>query len=276
MRDQPVLLRVPRTPQVVTVLARRSARSLLLALALLTAGAVTVHAQESREWPMHSMDRPRPAEVDPGPFTGSVPPPSDAIVLFDGASLAAWRSGDDSARWRLVDGHLEVVAGTGSLTTRRSFGDVQLHVEWRTPSPPRGDGQGRGNSGVFLMERYEVQVLDSWRNPTYADGQAASLYGQHPPLVNASRPPGEWQSFDIIFRRPRFDASGRVLAPARMTVFHNGVLVHDNAEVIGPTSHQVQAPYEAHADRLPIALQDHGDPVRFRNIWVRELSDGDS
>jgi hypothetical protein len=153
----------------------------------------------------------------------------------------------------------------------RAFGDVQLHIEWATPSPARGSGQARGNSGVFLMGRYEVQVLDSYQNRTYPDGQAAAIYGQYPPLVNASRPPGEWQTYDIVFRRPRFDANGALVSPARMTVFHNGVLVQDDVELTGPSGHQSRPPYERHADRLPIRLQDHGDPVRFRYIWVREL-----
>jgi hypothetical protein len=148
---------------------------------------------------------------------------------------------------------------------------VQLHVEWAAPSPPSGDGQNRGNSGVFLMGRYEVQVLDSYRNTTYPDGQAAALYGQYPPLVNASRPPGEWQTYDIVFRRPRFDANGKLLSKARVTVFHNGVLVQDAVELTGPTAHHARPAYSAHPDRLPILLQDHGDPVRYRNIWLRNL-----
>jgi hypothetical protein len=163
------------------------------------------------------------------------------------------------------------VRGTGSLRTARSFGDIQLHIEWRAATPPTASGQNRSNSGVFLMGRYEVQVLDSYQNETYADGQAAALYGQRPPLVNASRPPGEWQTYDIVFRRPRFAADGRVLEPARITLLHNGVLVHDAVAFTGATAHMRAASYEAHEDRLPISLQDHGDPVRFRNIWVREL-----
>jgi hypothetical protein len=168
---------------------------------------------------------------------------------------------------------MEVVAGTGDIATARGFGDVQLHIEWATPTPPHGESQERGNSGVFLMGRYEVQVLDSYNNKTYPDGQASALYGQYPPLVNASRPPGEWQSYDIVFRRPRFDAQGKLLKPARVTVFHNGVLVQDDVELTGPTAHQRRPPYEAHPERLPIKLQDHGNPIRFRNIWLRELPD---
>lgn len=166
---------------------------------------------------------------------------------------------------------MEVVAGTGEITTVRAFGDCQLHVEWASPDPPAHTGQDRGNSGVFLMGRYEVQVLDSYGNRTYPDGQAAAIYGQYPPLVNASRPPGVWQSYDIVFRRPRFDERGQLIAPARITVIHNGVLVHDAVILTGPTGHRRRPPYEAHADRLPITLQDHASPVRFRNIWVRDL-----
>jgi hypothetical protein len=202
-------------------------------------------------------------------------PPSDAVVLFDDGSLDAWEHVDGGpARWRVGEGWFEVVAGTGTLRTRAAFGDVQLHVEFAAPDPPSGEGQARGNSGVFLMGFYEVQVLDSYRNDTYADGQAAAVYGQHPPLVNASRPPGEWQTLDIVFRRPRFGPGGEVREPARMTVHHNGVLVHDAATLYGRTAHARRATYEPHEDRLPLALQDHGDPVRFRNVWVREREGG--
>jgi hypothetical protein len=201
-----------------------------------------------------------------------VPPPGDAIVLFDGRNLDAWRSDDGApARWRIHDGAIEVVAGGGSLVTVRSFGDIQLHLEWASPTPAKGEGQGRGNSGVFFMTRYEVQVLDSYQNDTYPDGQAAALYGQRSPLVNVSRPPGEWQTYDIVFRRPRFNADGSLHSPARATVFHNRVLVQDAAEFTGRTVHGRAARYEAHADSLPLSLQDHGEPVRYRNIWVREL-----
>jgi hypothetical protein len=223
-------------------------------------------------WPPHSRTRPTPPVVKPGAPALPVPAPADAIVLFDGATLEKWSSPDGvPAKWRIVDGAMEVVARTGTLATRDQFGDVQLHVEWMAPNPPRGTDQDRGNSGVFFMGRYEVQVLDSYNSVTYADGQAGALYGQYPPLVNASRPPGEWQSYDIVFRRPRFDATGKATSPARFTVFHNGILVQDNAELVGPTAHTTRPPYEAHPDRLPISLQDHGHPVRFRNIWVRDL-----
>jgi hypothetical protein len=166
---------------------------------------------------------------------------------------------------------VEVVPGAGMIQTKRAFGDVQLHVEWQAPAPPAGEGQDRGNSGVFLMGQYEVQVLDSYNSATYPDGQAGAIYGQFPPLVNVSRPPGEWQSYDIVFHGPRFGSDGTLQRPATMTVLHNGVLVQDHMTLLGPTSNRVRLPYSAHPDRLPISLQDHGHKVRFRNIWVREL-----
>lgn len=243
---------------------------------LFVVAAAPLAAQQSpTDWPIHDMTRPTPAVVHPG-GPAIVRPPADAVALFNGTTLDAWEAQRDSggpAPWRIVDGAMEVVPGSGGIRTRATFGDVQLHVEWMTVAPPRGTGQDRSNSGIFLMERYEVQVLDSWESATYADGQAGAIYGQYPPLVNASLPPGSWQSYDIVFRRPRFDAEGKLTVPARMTVFHNGVLIHEEALLVGPTSHRVRAPYAAHADRLPIALQDHDHPVRFRNIWVRPLTD---
>jgi hypothetical protein len=169
---------------------------------------------------------------------------------------------------------MEVVARTGSIMTRRAFGSVQLHIEWRAPLPAVGEGQERGNSGVFLMSHYEIQVLDSYHNDTYADGHAAAIYGQTPPLVNACRPPGAWQTYDIVFHRPVFAADSSVVRPASVTMFHNGVLVHDNDVITGWTVHARVARYQPHADRLPLLLQDHGHPVRYRNIWVRELQPG--
>jgi hypothetical protein len=247
--------------------------SLATGAALSFAAVTSACAQEIGDWPVHSMERPRPPVVTPGPPVGPVAAPSDGIVLFDGRDLNAWRARDGSpAPWRVGDGYFEVEPRTGYIRTAQDFGDVQLHIEWATPTPVTGEGQGRGNSGVFFGGgRYEVQVLDSYENPTYADGQAASLYGQHPPLVNASRPPGAWQTYDIVFRGPRFDEGGNLLRPARVTVFHNGVLVQDNVTLTGPTTHQARPPYQAHPERLPIQLQDHGDRVRFRNIWLREL-----
>jgi hypothetical protein len=218
------------------------------------------------EWRVHDRARPRAPVVKPG--TGGAPP-SDAIVLFDGKDLSKWKGRDGGARWRIVDGAMEV-NGTGDIETRESFGDCQLHVEWATPAVVTKESQGRGNSGVFLMGRYEVQILDSFENPSYADGEAAALYGQRPPLANASRGPGEWQSYDILWRAPRFEGD-RFVTPAVITVFHNGVAVHHASEVIGATVHRAVATYSPHAPTGPIRLQDHGDPVRFRNIWIRPL-----
>ena len=224
------------------------------------------------DWPQHSMERPRPPVVDPGPYLGPAPAPSDAIVLFDGGDLSEWQGANGAAApWRVEGDAFVVVPGTGGISTRRAFRDVQLHVEFSAPFPPVGEGQNRGNSGVFLMGLYEVQVLDSYRSDTYPDGMAGGLYGQFPPLVNPARAAGEWNVYDIVFRAPRFADDGSVAEPARFTVFMNGVLVQDDQPLVGPTSHGHRAPYARHADRLPIGLQDHEHPVRFRNIWVREL-----
>lgn len=224
-------------------------------------------------WEIHDTTRTRPPVVEPGPAPSKPqPPPSDATVLFDGSDLEAWEHPDgEPASWTVENGYVEVDPGSGAIQTKDGFGNVQLHVEWRAPTEIDGDGQGRGNSGVFLMGQYEVQVLDSHENPTYADGQAAALYGQYPPLVNATRPPGEWQTYDIVFHRPRFDENGSVVTPARVTVFHNGILVQDEVELTGPTAHYERPPYEQHESQLPLQLQDHSDAVRYRNIWLREL-----
>jgi hypothetical protein len=238
---------------------------------LLIGGGVGLVAQSvTRTWKAHDPARPKPAIVAPGATPGA--PPSDAVVLFDGTSLSAWSAADGSpAQWKLADGAMETAPGAGAIATRRAFGDAQLHLEFATPATVSGSGQGRGNSGVIFMGLYEVQVLDSYGNETYADGQAAAIYGQYPPMVNASRGPGEWQSYDVVFRRPRFSATGTLVSPARMTVFHNGVLVQDNMELWGPTRWLEHGPYERHADSLPLVLQDHANPVRYRNVWVRPL-----
>jgi len=230
------------------------------------------HKAAPDKWAVHDPGRPLPPVVKPGPPGQPVPPPSDAIVLFDGQDLGKWGDAKGGpANWKVENGYMEVVAKAGAIRTKTGFGDCQLHVEWATPGVVSGEGQERGNSGVFLMDLYEVQVLDSYDNVTYADGMAASVYGQYPPLVNACRKPGEWQSYDIVFRRPRFDSEGKLLDPARMTVLHNGVLVHDNVELAGPTAHKARPPYKAHSEKLPLSLQDHGNPVRYRNIWLRPL-----
>jgi hypothetical protein len=245
----------------------------LLAAVTVRPGAQT-EAQKAdlQKWAIHDESRPLPPVVDPGPPGPPAAAPSDTVVLFDGQDLSKWEDmKGQPAGWKVENGYAEVVAKTGAIRTKQGFGDCQLHIDWATPAVVSGEGQERGNSGVFLMDIYEVQVLDSYNNKTYADGSAAAVYGQYPPLVNATRKPGEWQTYDIIFHRPRFDAAGKVLSPARLTVLHNGVLVQDNVELTGPTGHKMRPPYKAHADRLPLSLQDHGNPVRYRNIWIRSL-----
>lgn len=226
-------------------------------------------------WHVHDKHRPQPTVVTPGPLSTMDPiaPPSDATVLFDGSSTDAFVSKKDPSQacpWTIEDGELAVVPGTGDIQTTGAWGDIQLHVEWRAPTEIKGEGQGRGNSGVFLMGAYEVQVLDSYDNPTYADGLAGALYGQQPPLVNACCQPGQWHIYDILWQAPRFSA-GRLVAPARISVIHNGVAVQVHQELQGPTQHKVAPGYWIHPDTGPLALQDHGDLIRFRNIWLREL-----
>ncbi|MCX6574026.1 MAG: DUF1080 domain-containing protein [Candidatus Aminicenantes bacterium] len=254
-------------PAILTV----SKRPFLLAIAGLALFAAAALAQQIT-WSVHDPNRPQPPVMTPGPAGPPVPPPSDAVVLFDGRDLKGWTDAKGQpALWKVEDGYFEVVPKTGDIRTAKGFGDCQLHIEWMAPSPAKGADQDRGNSGVFLMGLYEVQVLDCFGNRTYADGMTAAIYGQYPPLVNACRAPGEWQTYDIVFHRPRFDKDGKLLAPARMTVFHNGILVHDNDVLTGPTAHKARPPYQMHPDRLPISLQDHGHPVRYRAIWLREL-----
>jgi hypothetical protein len=246
-------------------------KTLRLVLVLAAAASLGLLAAQG-QWEVHDPNRPMAPVVAPGPAGPPVPPPADAVVLFDGKDLSKWTDAKGQpALWKVEDGYMEVVSKTGSVRTAQGFGDCQLHVEWMAPSPARGEGQDRGNSGVFLMDLYEIQVLDCYNNKTYADGQTAAIYGQYPPLVNACRPPGEWQTYDIVFHRPRFDTDGTLRVPARLTVFHNGLLVHECAQLTGPTAHKARPPYKMHADRLPISLQDHGHPVRFRNIWLRNL-----
>lgn len=199
--------------------------------------------------------------------------PSDAIVLFNGKDASKWKSQKDGGdvKWKIEDNALIVVGGSGGIETKDSFGDCQLHIEWRTPAEVKGNGQGRGNSGIFLMGRYELQVLDSYNNPTYSNGQAASIYKQTPPLVNASRGPGEWQTYDILFTAPTFQEDGTVKTPARITVFHNGVIVQNNTTIWGSTQYIGTPNYEKHGPKEPIMLQDHSNPNAFRNIWIRPL-----
>jgi hypothetical protein len=215
-----------------------------------------------------------PAVVTPGATPGA--PPSDAIVLFDGKDLSKWVSqaaAGGPAPWVVADGVATVKPGSGGIQTKQAFGSCQLHIEFATPSVVEGNSQGRGNSGVFLMNNYELQILDSYQNPTYFHGQAGAIYKQHAPLVNASRKPGEWQVYDVVFHAPKFDADGKLIQRATFTVFHNGVLIQDHVIVMGVTSHDKPPYYEAHAAKMPLSLQDHHNPMRFRNIWIRELAD---
>ncbi len=231
----------------------------------------------NQKWLVHDADRPYPRAVTPG--TESTPErpgraPSDAVVLFDGRGLSQWvtvnhgKAGDP--KWKVENGYFEIVPNSGDLVTKEKFGDAQIHVEWAAPSVIKDSDQMRGNSGVILMSRYEIQVLDSYNNPTYADGVAAAMYGQWPPLVSAVRKPGEWQTYDIAFEAPRFE-NGSVVKPAYVTVFHNGVLVHNHQAFIGRMAYRQVGTYAPHANEEPLLLQDHGTPVRYRNIWVRRL-----
>jgi hypothetical protein len=219
---------------------------------------------------VHDPARPHPAVVTPAAQAGGAP--SDAIVLFDGRDLAHWTPSRQP--WKVENGYMEVTANSGDLRSKEKFGDVQLHVEWMAPAEVRGNSQNRGNSGIFLQGRYEVKVLDSYQNLTYADGQTGAIYGQWPPLVNATRRPGEWQSYDIVFEAPRFD-SGKLTKPAYLTVFLNGVLLHNRKELMGGTVHRELAKYGTQGAEESITLQDHQHPVRYRNIWARHLKDYD-
>jgi hypothetical protein len=230
-----------------------------------------------QKWHVHDPDRPHPRVVTPGKEPGAAP--SDAIVLFDGKDLSKWdqhgRGADRAklvdAQWKVENGYFEVVPGTGDLYTREKFGDCQLHVEWAELPDVSGTSQARGNSGVLLMSRYEIQVLDPYNNPTYADGQAAAIYGQFPPLVNPGRKPGEWQTYDIVFEAPRFEGE-RLVKPAVYTVFFNGVLVQNHKEPIGAMVYRQVAKYTPHDPEEPLMLQEHHDRVRYRNIWIRRLA----
>jgi hypothetical protein len=219
---------------------------------------------------VHDGNRPQPRVVTP-PAQTPLAPPSDAVVLFDGSDLSKWLGkGEEGAAWKVENGYMEVVPGSGNIRTRQHFGDCQLHLEWASPEVVKGEGQGRGNSGVFLMGTYEIQVLDCYQNPTYPDGTTGGIYGQYPPLVNACLPPGQWQNYDIFWNAPRFDGD-KLVSPARVTVVLNGVVLHHGKELLGPTTHRDVRNYKAHAPEGPLELQDHGDLVRFRNIWYRPL-----
>jgi hypothetical protein len=244
-------------------------RNSLFSLVLLALLPVVGFGQEKRIDPvLTEVWEPEPPVVVPG--MGSLPP-SDAIVLFDGKDLNEWQSAKGgTAQWTVADGAMTVAPGKGDIRTKLSFGDVQLHIEWRTPAVVESENQGRGNSGIFLAERYELQVLDSYNNRTYSNGQAGSMYKQTAPMVNACRGPGEWQTYDVIFMAPEFTEGGHLKTPARITVFHNGVLIQNATELKGGTQYDRLPAYEVHGD-APIRLQDHGNLVSFRNIWVRKL-----
>jgi len=242
-------------------------------LLLLTTSSVS-WGQLSTGWKAHDLKRPQPVVVTPSDQIGNAP--SDAVVLFDGTDMSKWQSKNGKkAKWKIVDGAMESVPKSGFVFSKEEFGDCQIHLEFASPKNVKGSGQGRGNSGVFLMGAFEVQVLDSFENPTYPDGSAGSVYGQYPPLVNASRGPGEWQTYDIIFHRPRFDEQGNLSEKARATVLHNGVLIQDGIRPLGPTNWIQYKGYESLKGKSkgPISLQDHGNPVRYRNIWVRRLNE---
>ena len=259
---------------------------ILAPLFVLTLATFCFAADDGKEIPP---PKDEPKIINPGP------PPSDAIVLFDGKDLSKWKGENGGeAKWTVtkrprlvrirspkhtddcdakatIEEGVAIVNGTGSIQTKQEFGDCQLHVEWASPAEVKGDGQGRGNSGVYLQGRYEIQVLDSYNNKTYFHGQAGGVYKQYAPLVNACRKPGEWQAYDIIFHAPRFDESGKVEKPATVTVLHNGVLIQDHVEILGTTSHAGHPKYEKHPLKQSLALQDHHNPVKYRNIWIREL-----
>lgn len=238
-------------------LNRKAGRSLLAAGLIVGAGLCAV----CQEW-VSGIIWPEPAIVDPGPICG---PPSDAIVLFGGQDLSQWDGGD---KWLVQDG--VAISRGGDIRTKASFGDCQLHVEWASPQQVQGTGQGRGNSGIYLADRYEVQILDSFRNTTYVDGQAGAIYKTKPPLVNACRGPGEWQVFDIIYNAPHFDSRGTLVKPGYLTVLHNGVLIQNHTEILGETAWDSPPQSRPHGP-APIRLQFHGNPVRFRNLWLREI-----
>ena len=261
---------------------------LILSLALAASAATILAADQQKlgyddtpkipgtDWHIHDGDRPQPRIVEPGKqFSQKADAPSDAVVLFNGKDFSKWEGRGGDVKWKIQDDYMEVAAKTGNIRTKDEFGDFQMHLEFATPEKVEGTGQGRGNNGILIFDRYEVQVLDSYNNKTYPDGQAGAIYGQSPPLVNASKGPGEWQTYDIIFESPRWDESGNQIKKGSLTVLHNGVILHNKKELLGGTTHRAINPYKKHDPKGRIALYEHGNPVRFRNIWIRPLGEYD-
>jgi hypothetical protein len=234
-------------------------------------GAQTPPRDEVKAHKVHDPDRPMPPKVDPGPYAGPAAVPEDATLLFGGDDLSQWQQLDgQAAQWTVDDALMRIKPGTGDIQTRQTFGDAQLHVEWRTRPDAKVPSNTHSNSGVFFGQYYEVQVLATHEADVYADGMVGAIYGQYPPLVDAQRPNGQWQVYDILYDRPRFDDNGKMTEPTQLTVFFNGVLVQHHERLTGPTDHKKRPPYTAHG-KLPIRLQDHGDVLWYRNIWIREL-----
>lgn len=262
-----ISLSLPAEPEIKTEIREENGKK----VKYMFIDGIKVHEKDPAKVPQPKVVKPKPYDAE------AAKPPKDAIILFDGTeeSMANWASKKDKA-WKLVDGAMESVRGAGYASTNDAFGSCKLHIEFATPKEPKGSGQGRGNSGVFLMGQYEVQVLDSYENTTYPDGQCGALYGRSKPLVNASRPPGEWQTYDITFTRPLFDKDGNVTRKAKFHVVHNGHVIQDNVELSGGTGWagpHAASEYKKHGDTGPLQLQDHGNPVRFRNIWYVPIKD---
>lgn len=255
-----------------SIMSQNKITGAFLTLAVILCAGIAWAQQPQKKNPESTeIWEPQPRIVVPGNQYGEAP--SDAIILFDGKDLNQWESMDGGpAKWTVSDGAMTVVRGAKDIRTKQEFGDFQLHIEWRTPAVTNANqvGQNRGNSGIFLQDRYELQVLDNFENKTYSNGQTGSIYKQHIPLVNAARKPGEWQTYDVIYTAPRFNTEGRVISPAKVTVLHNGVIVQNGIDIWGPSEYIGLPVYQAHG-KAPIRLQDHGDAVSFRNIWLREL-----
>ena len=262
-----------RSSAACTLAISKTLRAALLITAIF--GISTAEAQLETGWKIHDLNRPQPKISTPAADASTIKPPSDAEILFDGTDLSQWRdSQGGNSKWKIKNDVLVSTRKSGNIYTKKEYGDCQLHLEWAIPKDTKGSGQSRGNSGVFLMSLFEIQILDTLENPTYADGMAGSIYGQYPPLVNASRGMGEWQTYDIVFHRPRFNEDGSLKSRARITAFHNGVLTQDNAEILGPTSWIKHLEYSKDMQAGSLALQEHGNVVHFRNIWIRDLSAG--